>query len=331
MSLATDIANNWRARPLRAATLATLCLMTGLLAGAGVWTYQRAARETASLRAAWPPDRVTLAFTTPPTRALYLELTRRLPPGSWTGFGVRGSTGWVDGTLAPLFFQGVGSALPPDAIARGERFALVSNQAPPDQRPGALLRQQGTMYRILGRGTFSQPVEHLLPAASAGPAHRKITQLEVRRAARDIQPLLRDLPDGDRVALVDHLMKRAEAGAGFRRLQAMLAAAVLVSALLTALVIRALLQAEVRERETEFALRRALGARPDQIRNLVLAEVGVTGALPLALALLPYLAVIQPPPVLATIGAGVGWILICTLLPATRAAALSPASALKKN
>lgn len=323
MNALRDVWRGWRATPLRSATLALLCLAGGALLAAGLLTARRAEAETRDLQAAWPEDHSTLRFTPPPTERTYRELTDRLDawiPSGWMAHRIEHGVAWVDGAL---------EGLQRDWVRGGHRVALLSERSDPDLRPGGRLNLDGRAYRVLGRDAIPLPVDAAAPFRSRPGNPPLPDTFLLRRPAREVTARLGDLPAGGDATLVDHARKRDEAARGFHRLRLRLLAAGGVTALLAALLILSLLQSDVRDRTTEFALRRALGAAPADIRNLVLFETLCTCVAPAALGLLPFLPALGPRPALAALATLSAWILLCALLPASHAAAISPATALK--
>jgi ABC-type antimicrobial peptide transport system permease subunit len=131
------------------------------------------------------------------------------------------------------------------------------------------------------------------------------------------------------LTLTDHDLRRSEIRSAFDRLRLSLQALGTVIALLTALVIHSLLSADVRERRSEIGLRRSLGARPRDIRNLFLGEAAALGVPAAILGLFPWLVLLPPDRVFSAFALLVLWILGNAAVPALRAAALPPSEALR--
>lgn len=329
MILLRDILIGWRARPLQTLALAALSLAVSALIGLGLHILDRAARETDQLLSAWPADQSTILLSTPVDPNAYLTLLRRLPEGGWMAYKLDSDTAWVDGSIPDRFFQGIGSTLPPDLIQRGEPVALVASASHPDARPGELLQHRGQAFRILGVGDPGLPVSRILPVRSQPGGQVRPDHLLLQLPAAQVENRIRDLEQADRLTLIDHSAKRQEAAAGFQRVKRSLAALAAVVALLVAVLLQSLYQSEIRERKSEFALRRSLGARPADIRNQILLEALLGSACPVLLGLGIFFLYLNPLHVLLTLALTVGWILLCAGLPALQAARIPPGGALK--
>ncbi|MEX2607165.1 MAG: ABC transporter permease [Kiritimatiellia bacterium] len=324
-----DILIGWRSRPLQTLALAGLSLAVSALIGLGLHILDRTARETDDLLSAWPADQSTLLLSAPVDAHLYLTLLRRLPEGEWLAYKLDSDTAWVEGRIPFSLFQGSGISLPPDLIQRGEPVALVTSTAHPDARPGGLLQHRGQAFRILGVGTLSLPVSRILPVRSQPGRQVQPDHLLIQLPAAEVKKRIQDLEQRDRLTLMDHSAKRTEASAGFQRVKRSLAALTAVVALLVAVLLQSFYQSEIRERKSEFALRRSLGARPADIRNQILLEALLGSACPVVLGLGLFLVYLNPLHILLTLCLTVGWILLCATLPALQAARIPPGEALK--
>lgn len=329
MILLRDILIGWRVRPLQTLALAGLSLAVSALIGLGLHILDRAARETDHLLSAWPPDQCTLTLTPPVDAHRVQTLLRRFPEGDWMAYKTDGDTAWVDGRIPAGYFQGEGISLPPDLLQRGEPVALAASGTDPEHRPGGRLHHRGQAYRILGVGRLGLPVSYILPARSQSPEQVRPDHLLIQRPATAIRSRVRDLEQAGHVTLTDHQAKRQDARAGFRRVKRSLAALAAVTGLLVAVLLQSLFQSEIRERKSEFALRRSLGARPADIRNQILLESLLGSALPVLAGLGVFLLYLNPLHVLVTLLLTTGWILLCATLPALQAARIPPGEALK--
>lgn len=323
-----DVTLGWRARPVSSLALAAVGACVGLLVAGGFRMWHRADSESRSLLAAWPADRTTLQPTAPLHPEEVSQLCSRLPPGEWWAEHLEQEILWVSGALPPELDPEEGTPLTPDVLHRGTAAALVS----PDQ--GWSVEETGlhrdVVFRVWGIRPLPHSAELLLPWASRSSEPIPPDSLEIRLPANRVQPLIQDLPFASELSLLDHQQQRANARAGFFRLTRNLMLLGLAAALLTALILQALIRFELQERRTEFALRRSLGATPGTIRNQVLTETFATAGIPsivgaaLLLPLLPrsgvWLLLMLP-----------GWFLLCALPPALRAARLPPHEALKEG
>ncbi len=329
MIILRDILIGWRARPLQTLALAGLSLAVSALIGLGLHILDRTARETDQLLSAWPADQSTLLLTPPVDPQLYLTLLRRLPEGEWMAYKMDSDTAWVEGKLPERAFQGSGSTLPPDLIQRGEPVALVSSTSNPEARPGEILQHRGQAFRILGVGTLGLSVSRMIPVRSQPGGRVQPDHLLIQQPATEVEKRIQDLEQADRLTLLDHSAKRVEAAAGFQRVKRSLAALTAVVGLLVAVLLQSFYQSEIRERKSEFALRRSLGARPADIRNQILLEALLGSTCPVLLGLGVFLLYLNPLLVLLTLCLTVGWILLCATLPALQAARIPPGEALK--
>lgn len=329
MNLLGDVIGGWRARPLLFAAKIFLSLGLSLLTGGGLWMLHQADKESQTLLAAWPPDQCSLLL--PPNAAadLFQTLRNRLPPERWFAFRIDGTTAWILGHLPPGFFQGNGSTLTPDLIQRGDPVALRSQDARPLRMPGDLLAIDEQAYRIYGVGRFPLPAEQVIPLRARSLQDQQLDQVIVTLPASELRPLIQDLLTWSDLKLVDHQEKLFQARAGFRTLRRNLMGLGLAAALLVALLLQALYQAEIRERKSEFALRRSLGATPNDIRHQILLEALCGSALPVLVGYLLFLPLLPPVSLLTALSATIGWLLLCATLPAHQAARLPPGEALK--
>lgn len=329
MSLREDVIGGWRTRPLLFAAKAALALGLSLLVCGGTHMLRRADRQTRHLLDAWPPDQCTLLLPTDPASDLFSLLHPRLPPHQWLALRLEGSSAWVLGSLPPGFFQGQGISLSPDLIQRGEPVALLAEGARPGLRPGDLLHIDGQAYRIFGVGRFPLPAQQVLPLRARSLTDQRVDRIHVSLPASLVQPLIQDLLDWSDLKLVDHQEKLLEVRRGFRLLRRNLLGLASAAAVGAALLLQALYQSEIRERKSEFALRRALGARPSDIRHLLLMEAFCGAILPVALGCLLFLPLLPPVTLLGIISLITLWLCICAALPAHQAAQLNPGDALK--
>ncbi|MDF3127958.1 ABC transporter permease [Kiritimatiellaeota bacterium B1221] len=329
MNLLQDIRGGWRARPLASFAGASLALGLSLLISTGLWLLQKAKTEADILLKSWPADQCTLLIrrTLSPEQSQNLE--QRLPPNHWYSFEIEGSTAWISGTLPPDFFHGRGRSLSPEVIARGEPAVLLQQSPARSLQPGDLFLQNEQAFRIYGIGRYSLPVDSIIPRRAKDLLPPAPQEFKINLPASLIKPLVNDLLQKEGVQLVDHQDKQRQARAGFRKLRRNLSGIALASALLAALLLQALHQSEIRERKSEFALRRSLGARPEDIRNQILLETFTGSAIPSLVGTLLFLPAVPFTHLAMAWCAILGWILLCASLPALQAAHLHPSDALK--
>lgn len=324
-----DMIGGWRARPLNSLAAALLALALSLLIGAALTMLRSAEQEAETLLQNWPSDQCTLLLPPDQDTQLLHEISSRLPPGSWMACELEGRTAWVLGTLPRGFFQGQGSALSHDLIRRGEAAVLLQSSAAESWQPEDLYLFEDRAYRIYGIGQFALPAERLIPRRARDLLPPRPDFIKVSLPASRIQPLLRDLLTQPGLQLVDHQEKQQQARSGFMKLRRKLSGIILAAALLAALLQQALSQAEIRERKSEFALRRSLGARPKDLRNQIVLEVLLLSALPGLLGLIPFAFRLPLRTLVSAYALTIGWILLCAMLPALQAARLRPGEALK--
>lgn len=329
MNLWRDLIGGWKARPLPFAAMLLLCFGLSLLIGGGLLLMEKSRQETKTLLAAWPKDQSTLLLNGSEKAALSLELQNRLPAHQWLGIQQEGDTAWIIGTLPEAFFQGYGHSLSPHQISKGEAVALLSENAHLESRPGELFLNGQQAFRIMGVGSFPLPVQQILPLRAKTLQNPAVDSFLVQLPASELKSSIQDLLTYQSVRLVDHQEKQQLAKAGFEKLQRNLLGITLAVAFVVALLLQALYQAEIRERKSEFALRRSLGATPNDIRNQILLEALIGSAFPTLLGYSFFLLTL-PLPILATaIGLTLGWMLLCATLPAVQAARIPPGEALK--
>ncbi|WFB34330.1 ABC transporter permease [Kiritimatiellota bacterium B12222] len=329
MNPLTDILNGWKARPLPVASLMMLCLMLSLLTGSELWMLEKASSEADTLLQAWPQDASTLLLPAQPNPEKLIELTQRLPAGSWYGLRINASTAWVTGTLPPDFFTGQGNGFSPQDLHAGEMAVYLSAYAYPQQIPGGLFPFENQAFRIYGVGQFPLSVDKVIPLRSQTASIAELQQLKIALPASTVEPLIKEFLQWQNIQLIDHREKQQLAQAGFQKLKRILTGITIAVALLIAVLLQALYQAELRERKTEFALRRALGATPQNIRNQILGEALLGSVLPCLLGYLFFLPLVPLAPLLSAMILAPAWILFCATLPAMQAAKLIPSEALK--
>ena len=329
MNSLQDVIGGWKARPLNSIASALLAFALSLLIGGGLWMLDQAEAKTDELLKSWPNDQCTLLLRSGTDPALVRNLEARLPADSWMAFEIQNRTAWITGTLPDGFFQGQGSTLTPELIQRGEAVVLLQPSLATEQHPGDLYLDQARAYRIYGIGRFNLPVEKIIPRRARDLQPPRPEQFIIRRPASTIQPLIQDLLQNKDLRLVDHQQKQQQARAGFQKLRRILSGIALATALLVALLLQALYQAEIRERKGEFALRRSLGARPRDIRNQLLLEALLGSAFPILIGFLLFATKLSFATLTQAFLLTLGWILLCATLPAHQAASLSPGEALK--
>ena len=329
MNLLQDVVGGWRARPLLFAAKVLLGFTLSLLICGGRWMLHKADAESQRLLQTWPADQCTLLLPDDPAADLFRDLQARLPPDSWLATRIEGNSVWILGSLPADFFQGRGHSLSPDLIQRCEAVALLAEGVDPALGPGDLLKVDGQAYRIYGVGRFPLPAEAVLPLRARNLQDQQVDQVTVRLPASRLQPLIQDLLIWRDLKLVDHQEKRFQVQAGFRKLRRNLSGLGFAAALGVALLLQALYQAEIRERKSEFALRRSLGARPQDIRNQLLLEALLGTALPVIVGGLLFLPALPHTILLGALTLITLWLLLCALLPAHQAARLNPGDALK--
>ncbi len=316
--------------PLRSLTLFLSCFAAALLLGVALRFMQSATRNTRDLLQAWPEATCTLHFATPPHPSDLQRILNILPPASAFGHRMDKRVALVDGFPAPDHFQGRGSGFSAEDLADGTRVALLSIPYAQNQAllPGDTFVHKEQVFRVLGVGHLIPDADVLLPArAFDGPMP---DTWRVSLPAAKLESLLL-APEWEDIALTltDHDLRRSEIRSAFDRLRLSLQALGTVIALLTALVIHSLLSADVRERRSEIGLRRSLGARPRDIRNLFLGEAAALGVPAAILGLFPWLVLLPPDRVFSAFALLVLWILGNAAVPALRAAALPPSEALR--
>ncbi len=329
MNLFQDLRGGWRARPLASIAGALLALGLSLFISAGLWLLHKTEAEADALLKSWPADQCTLLIRNPLSSEKIRDLEQRLPASHWFSYQIEGSTAWISGTLPHDFFVGRGVSLPPEVIDRGEPAVLLQQANSNELQPGDIFLQHDQAYRIYGVGSFPLPVENIIPRRAKDLHPPTPEAFKINLPASLIRPLVSDLLIKKEIQLVDHQDKQRQARSGFRKLRRNLSGIALASALLVALLLQALYQAEIRERKSEFALRRSLGARPEDIRNQILLETFMGSAIPCLFGTLIFLPLVPFMQLAIAWISILGWILLCASLPALQAAGLHPGDALK--
>lgn len=329
MNLFRDALGGWKARPLPFVASLLLCFVLSVLIGGGLLILEKSKRATESLLAAWPKDQCTLLVRSADPGKLTRELEKRLPPHHWLGIRIQNQTAWVTGTLPESFFQGQGHALSPKQIKEGDSVILLNQNLGETKGPGDIFIAEDQAFRIMGIGAFPLQAERVAPLRAKRLQETAVDSFLIQQPASELRPLVQDLLRWKDIQLIDHQEKQQQAKQGFQRLRRNFVGITLAVGLMVAILLQALYQSEIRERKSEFALRRSLGATPANIRNQILFEALIANALPAFVGYLFFIALLPALTLVLAFGFTLLWMLLCATLPAIQAASIPPGEALK--